>query len=92
MPLASPVICMRCGYEVPGMILLQAYLYTYSLLTRVTFKVLYAAMHLAQQCCHCWKHFGVPAMEKLSVPFSLFVVVVVVVVVVVFNILKYSSL
>jgi hypothetical protein len=30
---------MRCGYEVPGMILLQAYLYTYSLLIDVTFEV-----------------------------------------------------
>jgi hypothetical protein len=31
---------MRCGYEVPGLILLQAYPYTYSLLRGVTFKVL----------------------------------------------------
>jgi hypothetical protein len=31
---------IRCGYEVPGMILLQAFLYTYSLLRWVTFKVL----------------------------------------------------
>jgi hypothetical protein len=31
---------MRCGYEVTGMILLQACQYTYSLLRRVTFKVL----------------------------------------------------
>jgi len=31
---------MRCGYEVTGMILLQAYLYTYSLLRGVTFEVL----------------------------------------------------
>jgi hypothetical protein len=29
-----------CGYEVAGMILLQAYLYTYSLLRGVTFEVL----------------------------------------------------
>jgi hypothetical protein len=29
-----------CGYEVTRMILLQAYLYTYSLLRGVTFKVL----------------------------------------------------
>jgi hypothetical protein len=38
----SPVYqleCMRCGYEVPGMILLQAYLFTYSLLRGVTFEV-----------------------------------------------------
>jgi hypothetical protein len=28
-----------CDYEVPGMILLQAYLYTYSLRREVTFKV-----------------------------------------------------
>jgi len=33
-------ICTRCGYEVPGVILLHAYLYTYSLLRKVTFKVL----------------------------------------------------
>jgi hypothetical protein len=31
---------MKCGYEVPGMILLQAYLYTYSLPRGVTFEVL----------------------------------------------------
>jgi len=31
---------MKCGYEVPGTILLQAYLYTYILLRGVTFKVL----------------------------------------------------
>jgi len=31
---------MRCGYEVPGIILLQSYLYTYSLLRGVTFKIL----------------------------------------------------
>jgi len=30
----------RCGYEVSGMILLQAYLYTHSLLRGVTFEVL----------------------------------------------------
>jgi hypothetical protein len=29
---------MRCGYEIPGMILLQAYLCTYSLLRGVTFS------------------------------------------------------
>jgi hypothetical protein len=29
---------MRCGYDVPGMILLQSYLYTYSLLRGITFK------------------------------------------------------
>jgi hypothetical protein len=49
---------MTWGYEVPGMILMQACLYTYSLLGGVTFKVLpWAAKHLAQQCCHRWKHF-----------------------------------
>jgi len=31
---------MRCGYEVPGMILLQAFLYTYSLLRGFTFEEL----------------------------------------------------
>jgi len=31
---------MRCGYTVPGMILLKAYLYTYNLLKGITFKVL----------------------------------------------------
>jgi hypothetical protein len=31
---------MRCGYEVPGMGLLQAYPYTYSLLRGVIFEVL----------------------------------------------------
>jgi hypothetical protein len=36
----SFTIQMRCGYEVPGMILLQACLYTYSLLRGVTFEVL----------------------------------------------------
>jgi len=30
----------RCGYEFPGMILLQVYLYTYSSLTGVTFELL----------------------------------------------------
>jgi hypothetical protein len=30
----------KCGYEVPGMILLQTYLYTYNLLRGVTFEVL----------------------------------------------------
>jgi len=34
------LIHMKCGYEVPGTILLQAYLYTYILLRGVTFKVL----------------------------------------------------
>jgi hypothetical protein len=29
-----------CGYEVPGMVLLQVYLYTYGLLRRVTFELL----------------------------------------------------
>jgi hypothetical protein len=29
-----------CGYDVPGMILLQAYLYNYSLMRGVTFEVL----------------------------------------------------
>jgi hypothetical protein len=32
--------CRRCYYEVPGMILLQAYLYAYTLLRGVTFEVL----------------------------------------------------
>jgi hypothetical protein len=36
----EPTMYMRCGYEVPGMVLLQAYLHTYSLLRGVTFKVL----------------------------------------------------
>jgi hypothetical protein len=31
---------MRCGYEVPIMMLLQANLYAYSLLVGVTFEVL----------------------------------------------------
>jgi len=31
---------MTCGYEVTGMVLLQAYLYTYNLLRGVTFEVL----------------------------------------------------
>jgi hypothetical protein len=31
---------MKCGYEVPEIILLHAYLYTYSLLKGFTFKVL----------------------------------------------------
>jgi len=31
---------MRCGYEVPGMILFQVYLYIYSLLRDVTLEVL----------------------------------------------------
>jgi hypothetical protein len=31
---------MKCGYEVTGMILLQVYLYTSSLLRGITFKVL----------------------------------------------------
>jgi hypothetical protein len=35
----------RCDYEVPGMILLQAYLYTYSLLRGVTFEVLSFSSH-----------------------------------------------
>jgi hypothetical protein len=30
----------RCGYEVPGVVLLQAYLYAHSLLRGVTFQVL----------------------------------------------------
>jgi hypothetical protein len=34
------VLNMRYGYEVPGMILFRAYLYTYSLLRGVNFKVL----------------------------------------------------
>jgi len=33
-------ICSRCGYGAPGMFLLQAYPYTYSLLRGVTFEVL----------------------------------------------------
>jgi len=31
------VICTRSGYEVPGMILLEAYLCTYSFMIGVTF-------------------------------------------------------
>jgi hypothetical protein len=31
---------MRYGYEVPGMVLLQLYLYIYRLLREVTFEVL----------------------------------------------------
>jgi len=34
------IACARFGYKVPGMILLQAHLYTYSLLRGVTFEVL----------------------------------------------------
>jgi hypothetical protein len=35
------ILCKsRCGYEVPGIILLEPYLYTYSLLRGVTFKIL----------------------------------------------------
>jgi hypothetical protein len=34
------VISIRCGYEVPGMILLNAYLCTYSILRGVSFEVL----------------------------------------------------
>jgi hypothetical protein len=45
---------VRCGYEVSGMILLQAHLYTYSSPSKYS---PWAAMHLAQGCCHSWKHF-----------------------------------
>jgi len=31
---------IRCGWEIPGMISLQAYLYPYSLMKGVTFEVL----------------------------------------------------
>jgi hypothetical protein len=34
------IVYTRCSHEVPGMILLQSYLFTYSLLRGVTFKVL----------------------------------------------------
>jgi hypothetical protein len=34
------IVCTKCGYEVPGMILLHAYLYTYSALRGDTFEVL----------------------------------------------------
>jgi hypothetical protein len=43
-----------------------------------------SAMHLAQWCCHCWKHFETSVVEQLSVPPSHFLDV--------FNILKSSSL
>jgi hypothetical protein len=32
----------------------------------------WAAIYLAQRCCHCWKHFGTPVVEQLSVPSSHF--------------------
>jgi len=51
-----------CGYEVPGMILFQAYLYNYSLLRGNHFRSnplspLPATMLLAQRSCHFWKQF-----------------------------------
>jgi len=46
----------KCGYKVPGIILLQAYLYTYSLPRRITFEVFpWAAANLAQRCYHCYR-------------------------------------
>jgi len=36
---------MSYGYEVPGMVLLQAYLYTYSLLRGVMYKVLHLSSY-----------------------------------------------
>jgi len=52
------VLYMRCGFEVPGMILLHAYLYTYSCWEESLPKYSpWAAMNLAKRCCHCWKYF-----------------------------------
>jgi hypothetical protein len=41
--------CTRRGYEVPGMILLQAYLYAYSLLRGVIFEALPLSSHALSQ-------------------------------------------
>jgi len=47
----------KCGYEVPGMILLQAYPCTYSLLRGVAFDILPLSSYaVSQWCCHCLKH------------------------------------
>jgi len=49
---------MWYGYKVLGMILLQAYLYTYSLLRGVTFQILPLSSYvLSPTMLHCSKHF-----------------------------------
>jgi hypothetical protein len=48
-----------CGYEVPGKILLQAYLNLTAYWEGSPSKYfLSAAMDLTQRCCCCWKHFS----------------------------------
>jgi hypothetical protein len=60
---------MRCGYEVRGMILLQAYLCTSSLLKGSPSKHSpSAAMHLAQNAVIVGNIFGTPVVEYLSMP------------------------
>jgi hypothetical protein len=51
---------MRYGYEVTGMILLEAYLCTYSLLREVTFKVLPLSSCLPRPVGNI---FGTPVVE-----------------------------
>jgi len=68
----------RCGYKVPGMIFfsfkfLDSYPYTYSLLRGSPSKYSpWTAMHSAQRCCYCWRHFCNSCSEIFSVPSSYF--------------------
>jgi hypothetical protein len=53
----------RCGREVLGMILLQAYLYAYSLLRGVTFQVLPLSSNALSRTMLLETFFGTPVVE-----------------------------
>jgi hypothetical protein len=54
----------KCGYEVPGVILLQSYLHTYSLLRGITFEVLPLSSYaLSPTMLLLLEIFGIPVVE-----------------------------
>jgi hypothetical protein len=56
---------MRCGYEVTGTILLQAYLYTYSLLRGIVFNILTMRSYALSpvMAASVGNFFGTPVVE-----------------------------
>jgi hypothetical protein len=65
--------CTRCDYEVLRRVLMQTYLYIYSLLRGVTFKALPLSSYvLSPVMLPLLGSFGTPVVKYLSVPFSHF--------------------
>jgi hypothetical protein len=58
---------MRCGYEVPGKILCQAYLYTYSLLREVhLWSIPLEELSTNSFQCHCYFFYVFNVLKSLS--------------------------